>query len=78
MEKFLRELVAELWVDYNVGIVIRISNSVGEFLQVIVLFDLNESSDIFFELDEWLEEATLRHVQTMLLLIGLDRVHIRQ
>ena len=78
MEKFLRELVAELWVDYNVGIVIRISNSVGEFLQVIVLFDLNESSYIFFELDEWLEEATLRHVQTMLLLIGLDRVHIRQ
>lgn len=78
MEKFLRELVTKLRINHNVGIVIRIMNSFGEFLQVVVLFDLNEASDIFFEQDEWFEEATLRHVQTMLLLIGLDRVHIRQ
>lgn len=78
MEKFLRELVTKLRINHNVGIVIRIMNSVGEFLQVVVLFDLNEASDIFFEQDEWFEEATLRHVQTMLLLIGLDRVHIGQ
>ena len=78
MEKFLRELVTKLRVNYNMGIVIRIRNSVGEFLQVVVLSDLDESSDIFFEEDEWLEDTTLRHAQAMLLLIGLDRVHIGQ